>query len=319
MLVLSRHGVPQGHYLVTRNTDWEDAPDPWSERHKLPLLKGGILGEIIYGNEPRVINDLVVPEDDPAYEYLAGMGHLIACPQYQDRQSMTVQVLLRKPGELFDADLMPDFVWTANLFGIAVHNSRLGEELQHAYKIIDEEMRVISELQRALLPPTVAGRTRAGVSGALRDRASGGRRLLRLVSFGRQPARGVDGRRERTRRARGRFDGDHAQHRADVSRVARGPGAVSELFERPARRTLHRSVARVCHRLLRRVRPERSRVDIWLGGTPASNDQTVRRVRGAVARHFSQLAFGRGDAMRNMRSASANCRRRITSCCTQTD
>jgi len=153
MIVLSRHGVPEGHYLITRNSDWEDAPDPWSERDKLPLLKGGILGDIIYSNEPRVIRDLNVSEEDPAYEYLHDMKELMAAPQYQQRESMTVQVLLRKAGDPFDADQLPEVIWTSNLFGIAVHNSRLGEELKRAYGIIDEELRVISELQRALLPP----------------------------------------------------------------------------------------------------------------------------------------------------------------------
>lgn len=153
MLVLSRHGVPEGHYLITRNSDWEDAPDPWSERHKLPLLKGGILGELIYGNEPRVINDFSASPDDPAYEYLSDVGAIMAAPQYQQREAMTLQVFLRKPGRPFEPEILPELVWTSNLFGIAVHNSRLGEELQRAYAIIDDELRVISELQQSLLPP----------------------------------------------------------------------------------------------------------------------------------------------------------------------
>ena len=155
MLVISRHGVPEGHYLVTRNSDWENAPDPWSERDKLPLLKGGILGELAYANEPRIINDLSVPENDPGYEFLKGMGAVMTGPQYQQREAMTLQVFLRKPGRPFDPAILPELVWTSNLFGIAVHNSRLGEELARAYAIIDEELRVISELQRALLPPNL--------------------------------------------------------------------------------------------------------------------------------------------------------------------
>lgn len=155
MLVLSRHGVPEGHYLVTRNSDWENAPDPWSERDKLPLLKGGILGDLIYGNEPRIINDFSVSADDPAYEYLAGMGAIMASPQYQNREAMTLQIFLREPGRPFEPAILPELVWTSNLFGIAVHNSRLGEELQRAYAIIDDELRVISELQQSLLPPNL--------------------------------------------------------------------------------------------------------------------------------------------------------------------
>lgn len=155
VLVLSRHGVPDGHYLVTRNSDWEDAPDPWTERDKLPLLKGGLLGELIYANEPRVLNDFTVAEDDPAFDLLDGMGALMTSPQYQQREAMTLQVFLRMPGRPFDPAILPELVWTANLFGIAVHNSRLGEELQRAYAVIDEELRVISELQQALLPPSL--------------------------------------------------------------------------------------------------------------------------------------------------------------------
>ncbi len=155
MIVLSRNDVPDGYYLVTRNSDWEDAPDPWSERDKLPLLKGGILGDLIYADEPRIINDLRVDPDDPGATFLDGMGAIMTCPQYQKREAKTLQVFLRRPGKPFEPSILPELVWTSNLFGIAVHNSRLGEELQRAYAIIDDELRVISELQQALLPPNL--------------------------------------------------------------------------------------------------------------------------------------------------------------------
>ena len=56
--------------------------DPWKQKDRLPLLEGGLLGDLIYGDEPRLIDDItpLLAADDPAIEYLAGFRSLMAAP-----------------------------------------------------------------------------------------------------------------------------------------------------------------------------------------------------------------------------------------------
>src|SRR6478672_1762746 len=56
-LSLSRRGLSYPQFRITRNTQWKVQPNPWHEKHKLPLLSGGLLAEILYSNEPAVIKD----------------------------------------------------------------------------------------------------------------------------------------------------------------------------------------------------------------------------------------------------------------------
>src|SRR6478736_7980403 len=74
-LSLSRRGLKYPQFRVTRNSDWKEHPDPWHDKHKLPLLSGGVLAEVVYSNEPAIIKDLPaqLAKGDPAYELLQDM------------------------------------------------------------------------------------------------------------------------------------------------------------------------------------------------------------------------------------------------------
>ena len=71
-LAMSRRGLEAPWYRITRSSLWAEAIDPWKQKERLPLLKGGLLGELLYGDEPRIIDDiaLLLKTDDPALEYL---------------------------------------------------------------------------------------------------------------------------------------------------------------------------------------------------------------------------------------------------------
>src|ERR1700677_4040345 len=57
-VALSRRGLEYPKYRITRSSTWTQDIDPWQEKDKLPLLEGGLLGELIYGDVPRIIDDL---------------------------------------------------------------------------------------------------------------------------------------------------------------------------------------------------------------------------------------------------------------------
>lgn len=155
-LSLSRRGVEPPKFVVARDIgeDETDAQprDVWSNRSELPVLEGGILGELIFSNTAHLLADFEPAEDDPAIEYLRGYRSLMAVPVFDDGQTMNLIVLLRREAKGFDAGLMPQMVWTSNLFGRATYNLVLRRELEQAYEAMDREMHVIADIQRALLP-----------------------------------------------------------------------------------------------------------------------------------------------------------------------
>lgn len=151
-LAMSRRGLEYPQFRITRYSEWEDDIDPWKDPDRLPLLSGGILAELIYANEPRIINDLVVAPDDPAAEYLADQRSLQAIPLMDQGKSLNMSLHTRKVPNGFAYERLPEAVWLANLFGRATNNLVLAGQLKSAYEEIDREMKLVARIQRALLP-----------------------------------------------------------------------------------------------------------------------------------------------------------------------
>ncbi|HEV3235792.1 MAG TPA: PP2C family protein-serine/threonine phosphatase [Gemmataceae bacterium] len=149
---LSRRGLTYPYYRITRSTTWPDDVNPWKDKDRLPLLKGGLLAELIYGNETRIFDDLEISEDDPAYEYLEGHRSLLAIPMFDQGESLNMVAVMQKEPAAFPGDQVPELVWRSNLFGRATSNLVLSEELQKAYRDLDLELKTVADIQRSLLP-----------------------------------------------------------------------------------------------------------------------------------------------------------------------
>jgi sigma-B regulation protein RsbU (phosphoserine phosphatase) len=154
-LSLSRRDLKHPHFRITRSTTWKEEVNPWADKDSLPYLEGGLLAELIYGNEPRLIDDLRVTDDDPAAAYLGGLGSLLAIPLYDQGVALNMVIVAKRERNAFDPGLFPQIVWMSNLFGRAAHNLVLSAELREAYNALDREMRVVAEIQRSLLPASL--------------------------------------------------------------------------------------------------------------------------------------------------------------------
>ena len=150
---LSRRGIEPPKYRITRYSLWKEEINPWQEKDRLPVLEGGLLGQLVHGDEPRIIDDLQVSADDPAAEYLAGQRSLIATPLFDRGAGLNMVVVTRSEPAAFDRERFPEWVWLSNLFGRATHFLVLSEELERAYAQVDHELELVAEIQRALLPP----------------------------------------------------------------------------------------------------------------------------------------------------------------------
>jgi sigma-B regulation protein RsbU (phosphoserine phosphatase) len=152
MVAVSRRGLPAPKYRITRSSLWKEDVNPWKEPHKLPLLEGGLLGGLLYGDVPRLIEDHAADAADPAFEYLRGMRSLMALPLYDGGSAVNMVVLMREEPAAFDPQRFPEMVWMSGLFGRATTTLVLSDELRAAYETLDQELKIVSDIQLSLLP-----------------------------------------------------------------------------------------------------------------------------------------------------------------------
>jgi sigma-B regulation protein RsbU (phosphoserine phosphatase) len=151
-LSLSRRGLEHPHFRITRSETLGKDFDPWQNPHRIPLFEGGLLAELIYGEEPAVIDDLQLEPSDPAVPFLKGVRSLVAIPLYDNGKSLNMSVIARRERAAFDRTMLPALVALSNLFGRAAHAQVLRRELGTAYESLDRELRVVADIQRGLLP-----------------------------------------------------------------------------------------------------------------------------------------------------------------------
>jgi len=151
---LSRRDLQRPQVRVTRFSGWEKDVNPWRARpEERVILNGGILADLIWNEEACVIEDFQLEPGDPAAPFLQGMHSLTAIPMFDRSQSLNMVVSFsRKPRGDFDREQLPERVWITNLFGRATHNLVLTDEVKRAYDVVDRELKVVADIQRALLP-----------------------------------------------------------------------------------------------------------------------------------------------------------------------
>lgn len=151
-LAISRRDLAHPQVKVTRYSEWETEIDPWKNSDRLPILEGGLLADLIYGNKPVVIEDFELSPDDPAYEYLGGQRSLRAVPLFDQGESLNMVIATKSVTNGFSPEDLPEVVWISNLFGRATHNLVLADRLNDAYEAIDKQLKIVGEIQHDLLP-----------------------------------------------------------------------------------------------------------------------------------------------------------------------
>lgn len=161
---LSRRDLPPGQVRVTRFSGWQHEVNPWKEPEKLPHLKGGLLAELIWADEPQILNDCHISPDDPSYEFLSGQRSIMAIPLFDKGTAQNMVVLSNGEPHGFSPDELPERVWMANLFGQATQNLVLAEQLEAAYQQVERELQVVADIQRSMLPKELPRRAGLEVS-----------------------------------------------------------------------------------------------------------------------------------------------------------
>ena len=153
-VALSRRGLQAPYYKITRSDIWTTAVNPWEQPSALPVFSSGLLGELLYGDEPRIIDDLrdVLRPDDPAAAYFEGQRSLIAVPHFDQGVALNMVINMRREPGAFSREEFPEWVWMSILFGRATHTLVLSSQLKQAYAVVERELKIVSDLQRSLLP-----------------------------------------------------------------------------------------------------------------------------------------------------------------------
>ncbi len=159
-LSISRRGLRSPHYRVTRFNRWTDPVNPWKEAHRLPVHEGGLLAQLLYADEPRVVEELSLDPSDPANEYLSGQRSLLAIPHFDQGTAQNMVILAREDANAFPRDRIADLVLLGNLFARATQTLVLSQAVKEAYDAVDYELRSVADIQKSLLPsstPKVPG------------------------------------------------------------------------------------------------------------------------------------------------------------------
>ncbi len=172
IIAVSRRGLSFPNYKVTRASAWSESVNPWTQPEKTPIYARGILGELLYADKARLIQDFRVPELDPAAALFGAARSIAVIPQYDGGEALNMVVVLRNEPNGFDPERFPEVFWQSNLFGRATSTLVLRKQVQEAYDAIDRELQVVADIQRSLLPTDLDLPTSVGLEVARYYQAS---------------------------------------------------------------------------------------------------------------------------------------------------
>jgi hypothetical protein len=150
-VALSRRDLQAPFYRITRSDLWQHPVNPWTQKDLLPLLSGGLLGELLYAGEPRIVDAIHIASDDPGAEYFAGMGSLIAIPHFDRGVALNMVLHMRKERNGFDPARFPYFVLLSGLFGRATKELVGATELEAARRALQDQYLAVAGLSDTVL------------------------------------------------------------------------------------------------------------------------------------------------------------------------
>ncbi len=163
---LSTRDLANGDYRITRLHTPEEmamlgAERAWPPRSRLPVHRGGFLGEVIREPHPVLVtHNLNVPHDPVLGNALDRYQSMMALPLFDGGEALNWAILLSDRPHAYDAVEVEEALLRGNLVGGTVRTVLMAEELRRAHARIRNEIEQIARIQRALLPddlPQITG------------------------------------------------------------------------------------------------------------------------------------------------------------------
>jgi sigma-B regulation protein RsbU (phosphoserine phosphatase) len=155
LLTATRRGFEPPRYGFARLRSWEEKAELPHIPSALEEMEGGLLGELLFAGEPRIIEELCVAPDDPAARDLAGQGSLIAIPVFEHGVAVEMVIHTRDRPHAFNPERFPEMVWLTNVLARAAFYASRTEELRRAHGKLDRDVAYLARLQQSLLPAAV--------------------------------------------------------------------------------------------------------------------------------------------------------------------
>ncbi len=150
-LAATRRDLAWPHIRLMRSPLVDERIDPFRHADVLPVLEGGLLAELLYAGEPRVIDELTVASDDPARPHLEGMRSLAGIPHFDRGEPVDMMFHLSKSPAAFARDRLGEMVLLSTLFGQAVLDSAHARELAESQRDMKEQYDIIANLSNTVL------------------------------------------------------------------------------------------------------------------------------------------------------------------------
>jgi sigma-B regulation protein RsbU (phosphoserine phosphatase) len=153
---LATHGLPQGHYRITRFTDDDGAvligAETWGDNIEgFPEHEGGFLGEIVDTPDPKLIHNLFLKDDPILADQLAVYGAAMAIPIHTRLDPGDWLVILSRDVHSFSRDDLPEAIMRGNLIGGVLESLTITQKLEKAQALIQHEVNEIADIERQLL------------------------------------------------------------------------------------------------------------------------------------------------------------------------
>ena len=161
VMMLATRGLPPGEFrVVEMHLSGESSSElDWNDESQ-PILRGGLLADIIGQRRPQLLQDVDWSDDPHFSQMLAEFGSIVAIPFRQSRLPMDWLILMnRRPAEFSEDDLEQSMLRSI-LIGSLLESQTLAEDLALANAKIDADIQQVADLQRSLLPdpmPDISG------------------------------------------------------------------------------------------------------------------------------------------------------------------
>lgn len=143
---LSRRNLERPQFRITRDGSSSGGLDPWAKTNDIPVLSGGLLAELVWAGELRVIRDLYVSEDDCAFPQLSGMRSLVAIPHFDDGEALNMVLRLWEEPDVPDTVRLPELVLISGLFGRAIKGLVTARTFQNTQSTLEAQYREVTSL-----------------------------------------------------------------------------------------------------------------------------------------------------------------------------
>jgi phosphoserine phosphatase RsbU/P len=154
---LSCRGLKPGEYRITRLFARDDVQIDrdealWQPSGDKPIHAGGLLGKIVSGGKPVIVQDLDVRDDPVIGDAIAGYRSLTATPLFDGGKPLNWSINLSKDAGVHTEKELEDVLLRSNLVGGTVRHVQTAKKLREAHQRIKDEVARIANIQQALLP-----------------------------------------------------------------------------------------------------------------------------------------------------------------------